>query len=95
MAAPRKRWQDLSAAQRRAIAAAGVVQVSLQVVALHDLRRRDARWVNGDKRVWAAASFVNFIGPLAYFAFGRKPPRGPALVPRGRAQLRRARRRSR
>ena len=35
------------------------------------LRGRDARRVNGDKRVWVAASFVNFVGPLAYFAFGR------------------------
>jgi hypothetical protein len=69
---PGKRWRDLSPAQQRAIAAAGVVQVSLQVAALVDLRRRKPRQVNGDKRLWAAASFVNYVGPLAYFAFGRK-----------------------
>ena len=95
MAAPRKRWQDLPPTQRRAIAAAGVVQVSLQLAALRDLRGRDARRVNGDKRVWAAASFVNFIGPLAYFAFGRKAPRGPARLAGGRVRLGPARRRSR
>ena len=95
MAAPHKRWQDLSATKRLAIAAAGLVQVSLQVAALRDMRRRDARRVNGDKRVWAAASFVNFIGPLAYFAFGRKPPRGPARLAGARARLAPARRRSR
>jgi len=38
----KKRWQDLSAAQRRAIIAAGVVQNSLLVAALVDLRRRPA-----------------------------------------------------
>ena len=95
MAAPRKRWQDLSPTQRRAIAAAGLVQVSLQLAALRDLRGRDARRVNGDKRVWAAASFVNFVGPLAYFAFGRRTPRGPAWLADGRERLTRARRRSR
>jgi hypothetical protein len=36
-----------------------------------DLSSRPRR-VDGDKRVWAAASFVSFFGPIAYFAFGRK-----------------------
>ena len=68
----KKRWQDLSAAQRRAIIAAGVVQNSLLVAALVDLRRRPAKKVRGDKRVWAAASFVSWIGPISYFTYGRK-----------------------
>jgi len=68
----KKRWQDLSAAQRRAIIAAGVVQNSLLVAALVDLRRRPAKKVRGDKRLWAAASFVSWIGPISYFAYGRK-----------------------
>jgi hypothetical protein len=25
---------------------------------------------------WRAASFINFIGPVGYFAFGRKRPAG-------------------
>jgi hypothetical protein len=37
-----------------------------------DLRRRPPDQVNGPKPLWVAISLVNFVGPLAYFAFGRK-----------------------
>jgi type II secretory pathway component PulM len=67
-----KRWSDLSPRQKRLIIAAGVVQNSLLAAALFDLRRRPASKVNGDKRLWAAGAFVSWIGPLSYFAFGRK-----------------------
>jgi hypothetical protein len=26
----------------------------------------------GSKKLWVAAAFVNFVGPLAYFMFGRR-----------------------
>jgi hypothetical protein len=68
----KKRWSELSPRERTAICVLGTVQVGLQAAALVDLRRRPSRKVNGDKRAWAAASFVNFLGPLAYFFFGRK-----------------------
>ena len=38
---------------------------------LIDIRRRPAADIRGSKRVWTALAFVNFIGPLAYFRFGR------------------------
>ena len=66
------RWSDLSPVQRRAIIAAGLVQNSLLVAALVDLRRRPTKKVRGDKRLWAAFSFVSWIGPLSYFTYGRK-----------------------
>ncbi len=69
---PKKRWKDLSGRQRLAISIATVVQLTLLAGALADLRRRPAEAVNGPKPVWAALSFVNFVGPLAYFAFGRR-----------------------
>lgn len=72
MARPKKRWADLSPLQRRAIVAGGVVQNGLLAAALIDLRRRPAQEVKGDKRAWAAASFVSFLGPISYFLFGRK-----------------------
>ena len=73
MARPqKKRWSELSPGVRAGVVAAGAAQLSLLAAALIDLRRRPARRINGDKRVWTAVSFVNFIGPLAYFAFGRK-----------------------
>jgi hypothetical protein len=66
------RWSDLSPAQRRAIIAVGAVQNSLLVAALVDIVRRPARKIRGDKRLWAAASFVSWIGPISYFTYGRK-----------------------
>jgi hypothetical protein len=68
----RKRWSELSGRQRAAITAAGVVQVSLSAATLVDLRRRPSTQIRGSKRLWAAAAFVNFVGPLAYFSFGRR-----------------------
>jgi hypothetical protein len=68
----KKRWSELSSKQRSAIMAAGVVQLSLQAAALVDMRRRPARQVDGPKPMWVALSFVNFLGPLAYFAIGRR-----------------------
>ena len=40
--------------------------------ALADLRRRRPDEVNGPRKLWVAVSFVNFVGPLAYFLFGRR-----------------------
>ena len=68
----KKRWRELSPGQRRGIIAAGIVQNSLLVAALVDIRRRPAKKVRGDKRVWAAASFISWIGPISYFTYGRK-----------------------
>jgi bacteriorhodopsin len=66
-----KRWSELSRPRQRAIIGAGVVQMLL-AAALLDLRRRPSEQVRGSK-LWAVAALVNFVGPLAYFAFGRRP----------------------
>jgi hypothetical protein len=68
-----KRWSELSQGQQRAILAAAGVQVLLAAAALLDLRRRPGEQIRGSKKLWTAAAFVNFVGPLAYFAFGRRP----------------------
>jgi hypothetical protein len=68
----KRRWKDLSPRARAGIIAAGVVQNSLLVATLVDLRRRPQRKIRGDKRVWTAAAFVSWIGPLSYFTYGRK-----------------------
>jgi hypothetical protein len=46
----------------------------LLAAALADIYRRPAEEINGSKWLWSAAALVNFmgIGPIAYFAFGRK-----------------------
>jgi hypothetical protein len=68
----KRRWSDLSTAERSGVIAAASVQLGLTLAALADLRRRPAERVNGSKAVWAAVAFVNYIGPLAYFKFGRR-----------------------
>jgi Phospholipase_D-nuclease N-terminal len=68
----RKRWSELSGRQRTAIIVAGVLQASLSVATLVDLRRRPNTQIRGSKRLWTAAAFVNFVGPLAYFSVGRR-----------------------
>ena len=65
-------WSEMSPRQRALVAAGGALQLGLLLAALNDLRRRPADQVNGGKARWVAISFVNFVGPIAYFAFGRK-----------------------
>ncbi len=67
-----KKWADLTARQQAAVIAGAVVQLALQGAALRDLRKRPAEAIRGPKAAWAAASFVNTLGPLAYFAVGVK-----------------------
>jgi hypothetical protein len=67
-----KRWGDLTSAQRIGIVLLGILQLLLLSASLWDIRQRSADEINGSKQVWTAAVFVNFIGPIAYFLFGRK-----------------------
>ena len=68
----RKHWRELRPAQRVFLAGAGVAQAALLALALADLRRRPADQINGSKKFWTLAAFVNFIGPISYFVLGRK-----------------------
>lgn len=69
--AQKKSWNEISVVNRWRIAVLGLAQLALQFVALRDLVKRPATEVRGSKGAWAAASFLNFLGPLAYLAFGR------------------------
>jgi hypothetical protein len=73
MARTKKRWRDYTPVQRMLIVLVGCIQVVLLVAALRDIHRRPASEIKGGKRLWTALAFVNTIGPIAYFAFGRKP----------------------
>ena len=48
------------------------VQISLLASALVDIRRRPAAEIRGNKWIWTGVSFINFVGPISYFLFGRK-----------------------
>ena len=69
-----KQWQDLTDRQKRGIVVLGVLQLALLAAALIDIRRRPAAEINGCKRLWTIVVFINGIGPIAYFVFGRKRP---------------------
>lgn len=71
----KKRWADLSRAKRTFFGVSTAVQLSLTVAALVDIRRRPADQIKGSKRLWTWLAFVNFVGPIAYFSYGRRRPR--------------------
>ena len=68
----KRHWADLTDQQKALLIAAGVVQVALAATAWVDLARRPAADVRGPKGLWAAAIAVNFVGPITYFAVGRR-----------------------
>jgi len=68
----KKEWKDLSSRQKRGIMLAGTVQIGLLLAALLDIYRRPKEEIRGNKLLWTLASFVNFVGPISYFLFGRK-----------------------
>lgn len=71
----KKKWNDLSPQTRKLLSAAAVVQLLLLGLSHADLSRRSADEIRGRKGVWRAVTLVNFVGPLAYFSFGRTPRR--------------------
>lgn len=69
---PKKSWSDLTTGQKAGAVLLVIAQVGLLAAALADIRRRPAEAINGSKRMWVGLAFVNFVGPIAYFLFGRK-----------------------
>ncbi len=62
----------MTPAQRGVLLGAASIQLSLAVSAWADLASRPAGEVNGSKAKWAGIIAINFVGPIAYFARGRK-----------------------
>jgi hypothetical protein len=50
----------------------GAVELVLTSLAVADLRRRPADEIRGPKALWLLASFVQPVGPIAYFVLGRR-----------------------
>lgn len=69
----KKQWKDFSTATKVRIMLAGVVQITLLLTALWDIRHRSAEQIKGSKKLWYSVVFINYIGPIAYFVLGRKP----------------------
>lgn len=77
--AQRKTWSDMDTKRQLSVIVGGAVQVALLVAALVDIRRRPAELIRGGKALWMGLSFINYVGPLAYFIIGRKRT-GDAVV---------------
>jgi len=67
-----KKWSDFTTGQQKEIQLGAVLQITLLVAALWDMWHRPADEIRGDRRRWTVISFLNFVGPIAYFLFGRK-----------------------
>jgi hypothetical protein len=67
-----RNWQDLSTWQRLTVIATIIIQITLLIAALRDIRRRPAAEIRGPKALWTAIAFINYIGPIAYFIYGRR-----------------------
>jgi hypothetical protein len=67
-----KAWTERMGPHRGWLITAVLVQLLLLAAALRDLHWRPTDQIRGPKGRWVAASFVNFIGPLTYFAVGRR-----------------------
>lgn len=68
----KKTWSDMSSTQKKAVVAAGIVEVALTTWCLRDLRQRPASLVRGPKLLWGPAMSVQPFGPIAYLVWGRK-----------------------
>ncbi len=68
----KKQWQDMTPIQQAIVLVMTIIQRLLLGAAHWDLRQRTSDELNGSKPFWIVAVFVNFIGPIAYFLFGRK-----------------------
>jgi hypothetical protein len=71
----KKKWADLSTAQRSATVVGAVVQLTLLAAAQIDIGRRSSDEIRGSKLMWRLIVLINFIGPFAYFAVGRRKER--------------------
>ena len=67
-------WSDLSEGQRTAIKILAGAEFLLKIAMLIDISRRPADQIRGSKGLWRAAAAINTIGPVSYFAFGRRRP---------------------
>ena len=68
----RKAWSDLGRAQKGIVVLSITIQLGLLAAALVDIYRRQAAEIRGNKKLWVAAAFINFVGPISYFLYGRK-----------------------
>jgi hypothetical protein len=68
----KRRWSDFSRRQQAAIVLGATAELIMTTIALRDLVRRPAAQVRGRKVLWLVAMFVQPVGPILYFLYGRR-----------------------
>ncbi|WP_147794276.1 PLDc N-terminal domain-containing protein [Cellulomonas sp. Y8] len=67
-----KHWSELSTRRKIGTVVLTAAQLALTAAAYRDLAKRPPAQVNGPKAAWGLAILVNWVGPIAYFAKGRR-----------------------
>jgi hypothetical protein len=70
--ARKQSWSEFSGRKRASIVVVSLAQIALTVAGYRDLAKRPADEIEGPKLAWGVAMLVNWVGPIAYFAKGRK-----------------------
>lgn len=70
---------DLEVWQLALVGALGAIQLVLLIAGLVSVLRTPAERLTAPKPVWILICFVQIVGPIIYFAMGRKP--APATPP--------------
>lgn len=68
----KREWKDLTSNQKMLVCIFGVLEFGLLIAALWVFARRSPDEVRGPRKMWFGLVFINWIGPICYFAFGRK-----------------------
>ncbi|QWZ09920.1 PLD nuclease N-terminal domain-containing protein [Nocardioides panacis] len=68
----KRTWSDLSTTQKRAVVVGGTLEAAMTLAALRDLASRRSDEVRGPKAAWMLSFVVQPLGPIAYFAAGRR-----------------------
>jgi hypothetical protein len=68
----RARFSELARWRQAGIVVLVTVQLGLLIAAERDIQRRPAPLICGSKTRWRLLCLINFVGPLAYFTFGRR-----------------------
>jgi hypothetical protein len=84
-------WREQTRRRRAGTIIAASIQLGLAASAWADLARRSPDRVRGAKWRWAVLIGVNYLGPLAYFRWGRvatapSASKGAATSPIGPAR---------
>lgn len=68
----KKKFSDLTTAQRTGVIALSTAQIALSVWAGKDLKDRPSDQVRGPKPLWFLALPIQPFGPLGYLLLGRR-----------------------